>query len=474
MSGRSDFKRGRMEALSTVKKWDHEADIIVVGAGTAGLPAATIAAEAGAKVALLELMSYCASSLALVNVGPAFAGTDVQKEEGVEDSPDDYYRDGIERAKGTPELWRVFADHQLDTYNWCKKIGVKFGSLFAPPAHTRKRGFFLKGPDMLRVLEKTAKEKGVEIFFLHRAKRLVMDPQTRRILGLKVEVKDKTERYFKARKAVILATGGFGRNKEMVEEYGPEFIDWIPTMPPGHLGDGLKMALDAGGGTKDLGHAVCGSFSVDVLSKTGVMDFVGYAGGIFVNVHGKRFWDEATRDSFYGLLNEQGMKQPGGFFYMVFDEKAKNSVRMGKLGKGKPFQGDTIEEMAEKAGIDPKGLEDTIAKYNEDIKTVGYDTVFDRRTLEGCDGVPVVLDTPPFYAIKCKGSTSSFKGGLKINNRCQVLTQYDEVIPSLYAAGEVTGGLWSAHGTYLPCTMVTAAMTFGRIAGRNAVAEPSW
>ena len=350
-----------MVKASIPKKWDYEADVIIVGAGTAGLPAAVVAAEAGAKVAILELMSYCASSLALVNVGPAFAGTDVQKEQGVDDSPEQYYKDGVELAKGVPEMWRVYTDNQLDTYYWCKKIGVKFGELFAPPAHTRKRGFFVKGSDMLRVLEKTAKEKGVEILFLHRATRLITDPQTGRVLGLKVRAKDsKEEKNFKARKAVIITTGGFGRNHEMVEEYGPEFVDWIPTMPPGHLGDGLKMALAIGAGTKDLGHAVCGSFAVDVVSKTGVMDFVGYAGGIMVNVNGQRFWDEATRKSFYGMLSEKGMEQPGGFFYVVFDDKAKNKVRSGKLGKAKPFQGNTIEELAEKAGIDPKGLKETI------------------------------------------------------------------------------------------------------------------
>jgi fumarate reductase flavoprotein subunit len=460
-----------MLTVSIPKKWNHKADVIIVGAGTAGLPAATVAAEAGAKVTVLELMSYCASSLALVNVGPAFAGTDEQKEQGIDDSPKQYYQDGIALAKGVPEIWRTYTDHQLDTYYWCKKIGVKFGELFAPPAHTRKRGFFVKGTDMLRALEKAAKEKGVEILFLHRATRLIADPKTGRVLGLKVKAKNKAEQNFKANKAVILASGGFGRNREMVEEFGPHFIDWLPTMPPGHLGDGLKMGLALGAGTQDLGHAVVGSFSVDVASKTGVMDFVGYAGGIFVNVNGQRFWDEATRTSFYGLLVEEGMKQPGGFFYVVFDDTAKNKVRHGKLGKAKPYQGDTIEELAEKAGIDPKELKETIDKYNSDIRSVGYDTVFDRRTLEGCEGTPATIETPPYYAVKCKGSTSSFKGGLKINSRCQVLNQYGEVIPGLYAAGEVTGGLWSAHGTYLPCTMVTAAMTFGRIAGKNAAAE---
>jgi flavocytochrome c len=463
-----------MGVISKTKKWDYEADIIVVGAGTAGLPAAIVAKEAGAKVVVLELMSYCAASLALINVGPAFAGTDKQKEQGVEDSPEQYYRDGVELAKGVPEIWRAFADNQLDTYYWCKKIGMEFGELFAPPAHTRKRGMWAKGADMLRVLEKTAKGKGSEILFLHRAEKLITNPKTGRILGMKVRAKDKAEKSFKANRAVILTTGGFGRNREMVEEYGPEFDNWIPTMPPGHLGDGLKMALAIGAATKHLGRAVSGSFILDAVSKTGVIDFSGYAGGIYVNVNGQRFWDEATRTSFYGLLSEKGMQQPGGFFFSVFDDKARKKIRPGKLGKAKPYQGDTIEELAAKAGIDPKGLKETIDKYNSDIKSVGYDTVFDRRTLEGCDGIPVTIDMPPYYAVKCMGSTSSFKGGLKINNRCQVINQYDVIIPSLYAAGELTGGLWGAHGTYLPCTMVSAAMTFGRIAGKNAAAEPKW
>ena len=107
------------------EQWSYEADVVIVGAGNAGLPAAIMAADAGAKVAVLESMSYCASSLALVQVGPAFAGTDVQKAEGIDDSPELFYRDGMEKAKGLPEMWRLFTDYQLDTYYWCKKLGLK-------------------------------------------------------------------------------------------------------------------------------------------------------------------------------------------------------------------------------------------------------------------------------------------------------------------------------------------------------------
>jgi len=462
--------------LEVPKTWDYEADVLIVGGGTAGLPAAVAAIDAGAKkVVVLELMSYCAASLALVNVGPAFAGTDLQKAEGIDDSAEIYYKDGTERGQGIPELWRAFADNQLAVYNWTKEIGVEYQALFAMPAHTRKRGIFVKGNDMLRCMERAAKAKGAEILFLHRATRLIVDQATGRVLGCKVLVKDnKVEKNFKANKAVILATGGFGRNKEMLDEFGPKFIDWVPTMSPGHLGDGLKMCLAVGAGTKYFGRAVSGSFAVDVDTKTAIVDFIGYAGGVLVNVNGQRFWDEANRDSFYGQASEEGMRQPGGIFFSVFDQKAKDLVRHGKMGRAKPVQGDTIEAVAKAAGIDPKGLKATIDKYNNDIKTKGYDTVLDRRTQEGCDGKPPTIDTAPFYAIKCKGSISSFKGGIAINSKAQVLDQYGAVIPNLYAAGELTGGFWGPHGTYLPGTMVSASMTYGMIAGKNATQEKAW
>jgi len=464
-----------MAVVPVPEKWDYEADIIVVGAGTAGLPAAIVAAEAGDKVAVLELMSSCAGSLALINVGPAFAGTDMQKEVGIEDSPEEYYKDGVELAKGDPEIWRAFTDNELDTYYWCQSIGMNLGKDILPGGgHRKARSVWKKGSEMIASLEKTARAKGVDTKFLHRATRLITDPKTGRVLGLKVTVKNKTQD-FKARKAVILATGGFGRNKEMVEEFGPDFVDWLPTMGPGHLGDGLKMSLAIGAATKHISRAVCGSFAVDVNSKSGIMDAVGTAGGIFVNVNGERFADESLRLYFYGIVTERGMNQPGKVWFAIYDDNMnKNTLRHAMIKKAKPVQADTIEELAEKLGIDTVGLKKTIDKYHSDIDQVGYDTVFDRRTQQGYEGKPLKIDTPPFYGFKCTGATSSFKGGIKINGSAQVLNQYGEIIPSLYAAGEVTGGLWGSGGTYLPGTMVTASMTFGRIAARKAVKEPLW
>ena len=125
-------------------------------------------------MAVVELLPYAAPSLGLINVGPAFAGTDVQKEQGIEDSPEEYYKDGVELAHGDPEMWRVFADNQLKAYYWCKEIGMNLGKdLFPPPGHRIKRGMWKKGPEMVRTLEKTAKAKGVDIKYSHRALRLI-------------------------------------------------------------------------------------------------------------------------------------------------------------------------------------------------------------------------------------------------------------------------------------------------------------
>jgi len=452
---------------SVPNQWFQESDVIVVGAGTAGLPAAIVAADAGAKVVVLESMPFCASSLAMVQVGPAFAGTDAQKAEGIEDSPELFYRDGMEKAKGQPEMWRLFADDQLNTYYWGKKLGLKFGDLFAVPMHSAKRGFFIDAAEWLRILEQKALEKGVEILFLHRAMRLIVDFSGGRIIGVKVKVEGNIIN-FKANRAVILASGGFGRNRDMVMEYGPDYIDCAPIMPAGHMGDGLRMAMDVGADTRGIGIAVFPSFQVDAKTHTGNLGFIAYMGGIFVNNNGKRFYDESTRGSWHGNLSKAAMAQPDGESWIIYNEKIKQNVIPSKFGNAQPEKAETIDSLAQQAGIDEKGLQTTVERYNKDIDEYGFDTEFDRRTLIAQEGAPVKIDEPPYYAIKSKTSTTSFKGGLRVNTLLQVVNKYEEPIRGLYACGEIVGGLWGPGGTYLPCTGVSSSMTFGRIAGRNA------
>ena len=198
-----------------------------------------------------------------------------------------------------------------------------------------------------------------------------------------------------------------------------------------------------------------------------------------VNVDGKRFHDESCSEGFYGFMTGAGMRQPGGVYWVVYndriiEEMRKNAakVQAKDIEKCKRYKANTIEELGKSAGIDAKGLRETVDKYNSDIDSEGYDIVFGRKFQFGLERPLVKIDTPPFYAIKCVTSTTSLKGGLKINTKCQVLNQYGEIISGLYAAGETTGGLHTK--SYLLGVMSSGSFTQGIIAAKNAVKEPAW
>ena len=169
------------------------------------------------------------------------------------------------------------------------------------------------------------------------------------------------------------------------------------------------------------------------------------------------------------------MSQPGHCWYSIWDENIdKNLLEKPMMHKARPVVGNTLEELCEKLGIDKAGTRATIDRYNKNVKELGQDPEFERTTQCGCDGVPVALENPPFYGLKCTGSTSSFKGGIKVNGKMQVINMYGEAIPNLYGAGEFVGGLWGYGGTYLPCTMVSSGFTLGRLAGKLADKETPW
>ena len=472
-----------MAAVAVPNKWDHETDVIIVGGGTAGLPAAVVAAEAGLKATLIESRPVCGGSFSMVVGGFAAVGSDEQKARGIDDTPDLFYQDLLDVCGADPEIARAYVDNVLDAYKMLSEEGVKFPGLVPLPCHSRLRvlGWLLGyGPKMVKALEDRARRKGVEILFRHRATRLITDPPTGRVIGLQVSAGDETKN-FKAKKAVVLTSGGFGRNREMIAEYCPEMVNCVPKMPVGHMGDGLKMGLAVGAATKDMGISVAGSWPVDVETHSECIWALDW-GGIMVNVNGKRFHAESSAEGFYGRMTEAGMRQPGAVYWVLFDDKIRNNIgriegtddrnmeHVKDVEKCKKVTADTVEELAEKAGIDAPGLKETIEKYNSDIDSVGYDTVFGRKGQMG-EARALEKITPPFYAIKCVTCTTSMKGGLKINGRCQVINPYGEALPGLYAAGEVSGGLHTK--SYLLAVMSSSAMTQGIIAGRNAAAESS-
>ena len=432
-------------------------DIVVVGAGTAGLPAAIRAKEVEpeAQVAVLESRRYYASSLLMKR----FFYIGFPDEE--------FYKAGV-NAGGEPELWETYVDRSRWLHEWLREKGIR--PVGDKTWKELQRIHIIEGSNILKTLAKCAVEEKVEILFDHRAIRLVTQPETKRVLGVKVQT-DSKELVFKARKAVVLATGGFLRNKRLVREFGPEWIDCASLAPPGHLGDGLIMALDAGAATKNISWAVVPTRSICVNSKQ--ITHMDVVGSIAVDPRGRRFFNEACPRGLFSDLARACLERiPEKVFFLIYDDKIRQMGLSEKYEKPVEYKGGSIKELAMNAGICPEGLEKTINKYNSDLATIGHDTMFGRGTVFWTSSTPPPkIDTPPFYAIKCTPALISCKGGIRINAKAQVLNWFNEVIPSLFSAGEVTGGLFY-KGFYIGATMASSAMTFGCIAGENAVKEP--
>lgn len=455
-------------------KWDGEADVIVVGGGNTGIPAAITAYDKGAKIIVLETSGGMASSLAMIAGGTPFTGTDLQKAEGIKDSPDQLYEEAVKVSGGDPALWRALVDRQEEVYRWLVSLGAKPEKVLKAPGHLVRRSIKFEGhgPALCKVLRDALKKTGIDVRYQHRARRLIVDGD--RVVGVTAESGGKTYS-FKAKKAVILATGGFCQNLDIVKEYGPHYADLVPTAPPTHQGDGLKMAMAIGAATDGLGLAVCPSMPVGW--ETGQFVNSDIRGGITVDKDGFRFGNEATEE--LGTYTEKHKicldRDSTGLHITIADEAMR---KMNEPPATKPketiYKADTIEELEKQLGLPKGNLVATVKEYNSDIEKYGYDRKFGRR-FQGMywPNVPVMkLNHPPFYAIKNRICLTSMKGGLKINAKCQVIDQFGDVIPGLYAAGEVSGGLERIPHHYYTGRMTLQAFTQGRIAGDVAADEP--
>lgn len=459
------------------KKWDGEADVIVVGGGNAGLPAAITAHDKGTKVMVLETSGGMASSLAMIAGGTPFTRTDLQKAEGIKDSPDQLYKEAVEVSGGSPELWRALVDRQEEVYEWLKSLGAKPEAVLLAPGHLVRRSIKFEGhgPALCKVLRDAATKKKIDTRFKHRAQKLIVEPESGRVIGVSAKQDNKVLN-FKAKKAVILTTGGFCQNLEIVKEFGPQYANLPPTAPKTHQGDGLKMAMAIGAGTDGLGLAVCPSMPIGW--DTGQFVTTDIRGGITIDKDGKRFGNEATEE--LGTYTEKHKicldHDPTGLHITVCDEAMRKlNEPPATQTRETIYKANTIEGLEKQLGIPAGNLKATVDEYNTDIEKYGYDRKFGRR-LQGMawPELPVMkLAKPPFYAIKNRICLTSMKGGLKINAKCQVIDQFGDIIPGLYAAGEITGGLEHIPHHYYTGRMTLQAFTQGRIAGDVAADEVS-
>lgn len=447
-------------------------DVLILGAGQAGLTAAVEAASAGARVLILEKRDIIGGSTAMSSGLTAYAGTDEQIAMGITDDIDALRQDIMATGgfKSDPALVDVYCQEQLDTYHWLKQLGVEYGHVHAASGQSVPRSHATDPSKMVETLLKRAQELGAQLLLEVRGIELLMVEGA--VTGVRVEIHGAVHEITAG--AVILATGGFSQNLELLDRFAPQTVHAVHGGAPGSEGDGLLMGWRIGADFRDTPY-VKGTYGIYPYadpreSGTGILAV--YKGAIAVNSEGHRYTNEEKP---YKALGDDCLAQPGHITWQVFDAQAMAkedpSVEIywfsGRQATGLLEVADTLEDLAEKMGIPTETFLHTVDAYNAACRGERPDA-FGRTHLSGDVGIPTPIDTPPFFAHLSTSSVLATYCGLTIDPSTRVLDVFGEEIPGLFAAGEVTGGF---HGAgYVTGTSVGKSGVFGRIAGRNAAA----
>ena len=439
-------------------------DVVVIGAGSAGYNAAIAAHRAGAKVLLLEKHSFSGGNSMLAAGGYNAVGTKQQKAKGINDTVDNYIEDTMKggRGKNDPELVRILAQESAAGVEWLESMGAdlndvkRSGGARVDRTH-RPTGGRTVGPHIIDVLRAESVKEGVPARLNSRVLKLVVG-ENNKIAGVIVQGKHSGV-YKVAAKAVVLATGGFGMNADMVAVYRPTFQGMTSSNNVTSTGDGIKMALNIGASMTDIdwiqAHPTVGMKSRILISET-----VRGVGAVMVNAEGARFVNElTTRDR----ASDAILHQPGRFAWLVFDsdlyKKAKMVQGYDHLGMLK--KADTIEGLAKACDMKPAVLLKTLNDYNR-FRQAGKDEAFGRANM------PLGVEKAPFYAVQVAPGIHHTMGGVAITPQSEVLDIQSRPSPGLFAAGEVTGGV---HGfNRLGGNAIADTVVFGRRSGEHAAA----
>lgn len=487
-----------------------DADVVVVGAGGAGMTAAITAAAEGKNVVILESQSMVGGN-SVRATGGMNAGKTVYQDEnefgesaGVEKTlktaaekyadnetitalaktvseqwaayqanPTGYF-DSVElmeldtmiggKGINDPELVETLCANSADAIDWLDEHGItlhnvsSFGGASVKRIHrpVNAEGKTVSvGSYMIPLLQENCEKAGVKMMLDTTATEILTDAN-----GAAVGVKAtgaSGETVTVNAKAVVLATGGFGANLDMVVKYKPELKGFMTTNAPGIQGQGIEMAQAIGAATVDMDQIQIHP-TVEANTAALITEGLRGDGAILINEEGQRFIDEVgTRD----VVSAAEIAQTGSYSWLVVDQAMADasSVIQGYIKKGYTVTGATYEELGKAMGVDAAAFAETMEKWNGYVEAKN-DPDFGRTSFAN------PLNTAPYYAVKVTAGVHHTMGGLKINANTEVLNEKGEVIPGLFAAGEVTGGVHGANR--LGGNAVADFTVFGRIAGAAA------
>ena len=488
----------------------YDADVVVIGAGGAGMTAAMTAADAGQKVVILESQAMVGGNSARATGGMNAAKTVYQDENefdqaaGVEKTlataaekyadnetitalaktvseqwaayqanPTGYF-DSVElmeldtmvggKGINDPELVETLCEGTADAIDWLDENGItlhnvsSFGGASVKRIHrpVNEEGKVVSvGAYMIPLLQENCEKRGIDIVLNTTVDTILTDANGAAV-GVSGTDKDGNTVVVNA-KSVILATGGFGANLDMVTQYKPELAGFMTTNAAGAQGQGIEMATAIGAGTVDMDQIQIHP-TVEANTAALITEGLRGDGAILVNANGERFVDEVgTRD----VVSAAEIAQPGSYSWLVVDQAMADasSVIQGYIKKGYTVTGATYEELGKAMGVDAAAFAETMEKWNGYVEAKN-DPDFGRTSFAN------PLNTAPYYAVKVTAGVHHTMGGLKINANTEVLNEKGEVIPGLFAAGEVTGGVHGANR--LGGNAVADFTVFGRIAGAAA------
>ncbi len=461
-------------------KSEREAEIVIIGAGGTGLAAAVTAGQEGASVIVLETNGFAGGNLLVSGGVYNSPEPEMQAKQGIEDSPELFMQQTLAGGDNiaNPELVRILAYNALDGLNWLKELGNEFEDqvIQAPGAlHPRSHNTTAPlGSGIIKTyLEHIDKMDNVEILYETKGESLIQEDG--RVVGVIAKNPDGSKLTVKANKGVIIATGGFSKNAQLVMEYR-NAEKWplldensVSTNMDSIRGEGIIMAREIGADVVDMDQM---QFLYLGQPKTGLLSGVFNVSAevtVFVNKEGKRFVaEDARRD----VISSAVFAQEDGMMYMLHSAESLSDPANQLNIDGIPMkelldigaygwkQGDTLEELAKEIGVPAENLVQTIAEYNEAVDT--KNDPFGRTLLN------VKMEKGPFYAIPRVPALHHTMGGLRIDTLARVLDTKGEPIPGLYAGGEVTGGIHG--GNRLGGNAVTDTVVFGRLAAQSAVA----
>ncbi|MFL2769374.1 MAG: FAD-dependent oxidoreductase [Rhodospirillaceae bacterium] len=460
-------------------------DLVVVGGGNAGMPAAIFAAARGGRVLIIEAAAQLGGTLFLSGGQMSAAGTKLQKAQGLKDSPAEHYNDimRISKNKANPEIVRLAVYNAADTFDWLHDNGLEVhpehpvtGTTHEPYSRPRYAWGLEGGISILKILEKLIQPHidsgAITVRTSTEVIELIQEPNGA-VNGVVARAENgKTTRY--SGRNILLSCGGYASNPEMVEEL-EKHTDYGDVSYPYSQGAGITLATAAGGYVRGGEHHLPSFGSIlqdDNFPSPRLARWTSYPPHrqpweIYVNVNGERFLREDMVS--HDVREHALVRQPEERCWIVFDEAILDQAPPGVSGWTRQeirdafesqdmfIKANSVEALAEACGVNKDSLIKTVARYNQ-----GQDGGKDAL---GRDHMPLPIGKAPFYAIRVQGSQLIGWAGLAVDGQLRVIRQDGSAIPNLYAAGELLGTDQFMGRSYCGGMLVTPALTFGRLLG---------